>query len=86
MTPQVSAAIVAGVISVVGACFVVWFTGQLREIRRELDNCLRDRRRLHDVMQLVAAAFVRTLPANERRVLLRKIDESLDADGAADAA
>lgn len=50
------------------------------EVEEARDACLRDRRQLRELLQMIAGAFVGLLPERERLTMLAAIDEKLDGD------
>ena len=69
----IAAAVVAGCFSIgaVGLSFV------LARIRRELDECVRDRRELRRQVQQFVNALVGVLPARQRDALLKSASTEL---------
>lgn len=83
MTANAIGAILAACIGAVGVILAARVSSQIARIKGDLDACLRDRRQLRQLVQLIAGAFVGTLPERERLSLLRRIDETLETDEAA---
>jgi len=75
MTP-----IVAAVIAAFAAVLVALLTSFTQRVRNELDACLRERRQLKQVLQLVVGSIVGLLAEPQRLELLRAVDKALDDD------
>ncbi len=74
----IATAAVAGGCGIVATLSAAWVSSRLRVMRADLDACLRDRRQLRQVLQLITGAFVGLLPERERLALLRTINETVN--------
>jgi hypothetical protein len=74
VSPTVIAALIAGVFSI-GAVVLANFA---TKVRRDLDDCLRERRQLKQVLQLTVSALVGLLPDKKRDELLVAVANALD--------
>lgn len=70
----IAAATVAGMFSI-GAAIAADFA---RRVRRDLDDCLRERKQLKQVLQLTVSSLVGLLPAPKRDELLVRVAEALE--------
>ncbi len=74
--------VAVALITALTAIVVALVTGWTRRVRSELEACLRERRQLKQVLQLVIGSIVGLLPERQRLELLRAVDDALDDEAA----
>lgn len=72
-----------GLLALFGSILITLLTMFVQKVRGELEACLRDRRQLKQVLQLVVGSIVGLLPQEQKLELLRAVDRALDDNGEA---